>query len=42
MNNINPSDILRELEAAEKRMKEMEKKSKGAERKKEEKNDNKM
>ena len=35
MNNINPSDILKELEEVEKRMIEMEKNSQLAERKKE-------
>ena len=35
MNNINPSDILKELEETENHMEEMEKNSKLAERKKE-------
>ena len=35
MNNINPSDLFKNLEEVEKRMIEMEKNSKPAERKKE-------
>ena len=38
MNNINPSDLFKNLEEVEKRMIEMEKNSKLAERKKEKEN----
>ena len=38
MNNINPSDILKELEETEDRMEDMEKNSQLAERKKENEN----